>query len=289
MKLIKNALIYDVELPKISDIEEKLAQMPHQALAKTEYSRTSFTSPIHGEALAMRIAGGYAIAQRVDTKIIKSTAVNTEVNRLASEIEEKTGRKVNRKEREGIKEEVISDLLPHAQIDAKITTAFYMESKKKLIVNAGSHAVAESFLSSLRSALGQLKAIPDTIPESTLVPGITQRISLCTDIDTDHHLLPFTTDNYFKLSREDGSVTVSTGYIEEQVRSLIEDGFLVETAALTYGDMKFRLTKDSALKQISFENADDEFDDESERWAHCASVQSSLVIDALSSLHDVFG
>lgn len=91
-------------------------------------------------------------------KAIDAAAVNCEVERKVKKIKAEEGREVGRKEKGGIKDEIIQRLLPNAPVKQKNVQAFLTSDGYILIDATGKQA--EEFLEHLRDALGSLPCRP---------------------------------------------------------------------------------------------------------------------------------
>ncbi|MCU7813600.1 MAG: recombination-associated protein RdgC [Candidatus Thiodiazotropha sp. (ex Notomyrtea botanica)] len=114
----------------------------------------------HGESLVHEMIGCQVICARQEEKLLPSAVVNEIVDEKTALIESETGRKVARKERTELKEDIFHQLLPKAF--SRFSTQYAMIDKQQgwILVDASSANKAEALISLLRDTLGSLPAKP---------------------------------------------------------------------------------------------------------------------------------
>lgn len=111
------------------------------------------------------------VSARRETKILPSSVINLYLNEKIADIEAKEDRKVRRKEKLSMKDDVIFDLLPRAFSRYQNTYAYFDLSKGLLIIDASSAQNAEDLCNLLRESLGSLAiklAITETAPAAVM-------------------------------------------------------------------------------------------------------------------------
>lgn len=121
-----------------------------------------------GTLLTHASGGCILICAKREERILPSTVVREEVEERALEIEDREGRKVRRKERLDLKDNVIQELMPRAFTRSSLHYAYLDTRDGWLVVDAGSPKRAEDLVSLLREALGTLPARP---PEVVIAPS----------------------------------------------------------------------------------------------------------------------
>lgn len=173
----KNVLVYrltqDIAL-NADTLGEALASKPAREPASQEISTYGFVAPfgkgedaplVHVNAEYMLIA-----SRRVD-KMLPGSVVRDALKAKVEAIEEEQLRKVYKKERDQLKDEVIQALLPHAFPRARNTYALLMPKQGLIVINCSSHRTAEDLLSTLREVIGSLPVRPVSVkiaPAATL-------------------------------------------------------------------------------------------------------------------------
>lgn len=138
----------------------------HREPATQELATYGFINPIvqHGTALvetAPAPAGEYLLIAAMKTeRILPGSVIRDELKKKVTEIEEVQLRKVYKKERDQIKDEIIQAFLPRAFLRSKATYALIMPAAGLILVDTGSAREAEDLLSTLREVLGSLPVRP---------------------------------------------------------------------------------------------------------------------------------
>lgn len=164
--MIKNALIYLSESEEIKKLNaESLSGVlkdhlcgkcgPHDPIVD------GFTAPVEGSELAIDVGDGFiAVMYQRNERLLPDKVVNQEVRERVKKVEEKENRRVSRKERAGIKDDVVFELLPKAFTVTSTNLAVIDTKENRLIIAAGSASRAEDVVSALRNALGSLPVSP---------------------------------------------------------------------------------------------------------------------------------
>lgn len=151
-------------------LQSKLEEHAFSPCKSQELSRYGWVSPCHltEELLAHQVHGMFMIAARKEEKILPGAVIKEAVSEKVSVIEQEQARKVYKKERDQLKDEVVLDLLPRAFSKFQQTTALIAPEQGWIAVDASSHKRAEELLSHLRGTLGSL---PLTLPDVNQSPS----------------------------------------------------------------------------------------------------------------------
>jgi len=144
------------------ELEDKLKQVAFRPCGSHEEFTFGWTSPIgkSSEQLVHSSNGFMMICGKKEERVLPSSVVNEMVQKEIDEKEESQGRKLSKKERTALKDEVIFELLPRAFTFQSKIYAYIDPNGGWLIVDSSSANKAEDLLSSLRQTLGSLPAIP---------------------------------------------------------------------------------------------------------------------------------
>lgn len=159
----KNALPYRLtEETDFSNLDEKLKTKLCPPCDSSRFSSYGFTVPYSGiDAPLTRQVNGYIlIATKKEERMLPTSVIKKEVDSRVGLIEQRDSRKVFRKEREQIKDDVIACLLPQAFIKEHYTHAIINPMDGLIIVDAPSSSKAETMLSLLREVLETLPIKP---------------------------------------------------------------------------------------------------------------------------------
>lgn len=173
----KSALLYRItgEI-NWQGLAEALQSKPHREPASQEVNTYGFIAPFNAGAespLIQTYASGKFTAKLIAAKkterILPSSVVRDELKARVDAIEAAQLRKVYKKERDQIKDDIVQEFLPRAFTRSKVTFALLMDDM--IIVDASSFNAAEDLLSTLRECLGSLPVRPMSAklsPSSTM-------------------------------------------------------------------------------------------------------------------------
>lgn len=124
--------------------------------------RYGWVSPLgrHGSELVHVTNSYIMICAQKQEKILPGAVINEQLEEKVIAISEAEARKVGRKERQELKDEIIFSLLPKAFTRSSLDFAYIAPQDDLIVVNASSAKRAEDLLSALREALGSLRTLP---------------------------------------------------------------------------------------------------------------------------------
>ena len=155
-----------------TDLEPKLAELAFRPCGAHEESSFGWTAPVGkpGAPLVHSSNGFLMLCGKKEERVLPSQVVNEMVQEKIQDTEEKQGRKLGKKERATIKDELVFELLPKAFTFSRKIYAYIDPKGGFVIVDAASAKSAEDVLSLLRESIGSLPAIPlNTINKPTAV------------------------------------------------------------------------------------------------------------------------
>lgn len=167
-----NLMIYRITQEMEFDIEAVEAALqtkPAREPGSQEMATYGFVAPFgKGEhsPLVHDSFGFQLIATRHIEKILPGNVIRDELKLRIEKIEEEQARKVYKKERDQLKDELIQALLPRAFTRRKVTFAAFDRKAGLIIVNTASARTAEDLLSTLREAVGTLPVRPVAVKQS---------------------------------------------------------------------------------------------------------------------------
>jgi len=185
-----------------------------------------------------------------EDKVLPAGVIRDFVELKVQEIEEKELRKIGRKEKLALKEQITDDLLPRAFVRTHRTTAYLDCRRGWMMVDSGTASKAEALLSKLREAL---PPFPAALPRTKLAPHTAMTDWLAAgeapygfELDADCEL---------KDGSENGAVIRCTrmDLTAEEIRQHIATGKLVTRIGLIWQEkIRFQLTDALQLKRIQF-------------------------------------
>ncbi|NMT63559.1 recombination-associated protein RdgC [Marinobacter orientalis] len=234
-------------------LEEQLQADAFKPCGPQETSRQGWVSPMgkHSDLLVHSAGGYHLIALRKEEKLLPSSVVKELVDEKAEMIETEQHRKVRRKEKDELKDEVMLEMLPRAFSKNRRCYAYLAPADGVLVVDAGSAKQAEDLASALRKSLGSLPVRPPAVeqaPAFTFTGWLNESIDLPASIELG-------TECELKDSSEDGGVVRCKG-LElqgDEIRSHLDAGMQVTKLSVTWDDnLSFVLDEELGIRRLKF-------------------------------------
>lgn len=210
-----------------------------------------FISPLQQEdaPLVYAAEGCYLLCLKLQEKILPATVLREQVDERVAEITQKEDRKVYKKERQQIKDDLYQELLARALCKSSLMYAYIDTKQQLLIINSSSQTKAELFCSFLRKTLGSLKTI---VPEYQN-PSVTLTHWLADPDDAT----PFAVGDFCLLQHpDDPAATIrckAQDITTPTIQALLEDGNSVTQLGLEWEDqLTFVLTDDLGIQKITY-------------------------------------
>lgn len=251
----KNLLIYRFVRPletPIEKFEEHLSQSSFSPCGSQDISKFGWTPPLGklGDAFCHIAGDDILLCAKKEEKVIPASAINDEIAKRAEVFEQEHGRPLNKKEKEGLKEDITMQFLPRAFSRHSQTFAWLAPKEGLLVVDASSKKKAEDLLSMLRKSLGSLPVVPVSLKETA-------------DITMTQWLLESNVAQGFELGEEvelqsaleHGGIIKAKeqDLLSDEIRQHLESDKMVTQLALTWSDaISFVLTDELALKKVKF-------------------------------------
>lgn len=235
-------------------LETALATRPARPCPSQELSSYGFIPPIGKSEHANLVhAGGdfLLLATRKEERILPSSVIRERLQEKVEEIEAQQMRKVYKKEREQLKEELLHSLMPHAFIRKTLTYAAIAPKLGLILVDTASTKKAEDLLSTLREALGSLPVRPLTLktaPSATLTQWLKQQ--------PDNPSIKVLDECELQDSHEDGgSIRCKRQDLgSEEILQHLNTGKRVTQLSLAWQDkLSFVLDDKMSIKRLRFE------------------------------------
>src|SRR5699024_6645954 len=151
-----------------AQLEQRLADALCPACGAQTLSTEGFAPPLksHG-AMTYNVAGVVLAMHQEVSRLLPGPVVAEAVDARVEAIAGEQGRKVGRKERGDIKDQVIFELLPRAFTRSRHTAVLIDLNASRVWVDCASDSRAEQVISALREALG-------TLPVAPVAPAVTR-------------------------------------------------------------------------------------------------------------------
>tara|TARA_B110000503_G_scaffold1730_1_gene2321 strand:+ start:9599 stop:10504 length:906 start_codon:yes stop_codon:yes gene_type:complete len=269
-------------------LTEKLDPRSFVPCAKSQASTFGWVPPLGEEssALVHAATGRILLKLKREEKLLPSTVVREQLDQKVADIESEQGRKVYRKERLDLKDEIVQDCLPRAFSRSTYVYAYIDLKANWIFVDAASATRAEELLGLLRECVGSFPAV---LPQVNNAPAAVMTAWL------SHQNLP----DDFELGQEcelrdpgdEGGVVRCRGVdlLSEEVETHLNAGKQVARLALNWDErLSLLLAEDLCLRRLKFadelmtENEDIPEADQAARL----DADFALMADAITGLQE---
>lgn len=233
-------------------LDEQLAQRPFEPCGKTVPLSMGWTAPLGdaAESLVHAANGCFLICIKREERLLPGPVVKELLEEKVATIEEAESRKVYRKERLNLKDEIVQDCLPRAFTRSGRMFAFIDTRNNWIFVDAASAARAEELLNLLRDCIG---SFPVLLPQVNNAPSAVMTGWLA------HQNLPEdfelgTECELRELGEEGGVVRVKgVDLLSEEVEVHLNVGKQVAKMALHWDErLSLVLAEDLCLRRLKF-------------------------------------
>lgn len=278
-----------------AELEQKLEQMAFRPCGNHEEFSFGWTAPLgNTSAQLVHTANGFMmLCGKKEEKVLPAAVVNEMLQEKILEEEDRQGRKLAKKERTAIKDELIFELLPRAFSFSRKTYAYIDPKGGWLIVDAASAKKAEDLLSNLRKCLGSLPAVPPNTVEKPVFTMTQWLINHQTPAD-------ITIENECELRspEEEGGIIRCKRHdlTLPEIKNHLDTGKEAIKLAITWNDrLSFVIDEHLSIKRLRFldliqdQVADIETHDEAEQFDVDFSIMSLELANFLPRLMELFG
>ncbi|AHK11795.1 RgdC-like exonuclease [Shewanella sp. phage 3/49] len=295
-KMIKNIIAYTFNKPfstSQADLELALSDLEFSPCGSQDVSKFGFTSALgnKGGWLAHEYNGRFMVCATKESKILPSQVIKSELDSKVSAIELAEDRKVTKKEKDSLKDEIITTLLPRAFTKQSQTRALILPELNMVLVDSSSSSKAEELLALLRKALGSLPVVclqfNKPVSEVLTKWVSTSEAGNCFEMLNEAELVGDDKD-IAKFKNQD--------LTEQEVIDHVLQGKSVNKLALKFTDsIEFIMQSDNSIKRIKFSEefmaANDDIgnDDELSRLDADFILITNGIIELMIALSNSFG
>lgn len=276
-------------------LEEKLAQHAFQPGPNFDRSRTGWVSPLgkEGETLTHVVGDYIMFCARKDEKLLPASVVNDALAEKVEEIEQKQARKLARKEKLQLKDDVIATLLPRAFTGTRRTYAYLAPKDNLLIVNTSSASVAEEITVSLRDSLDSL---PVVLPSAQHAPSDVMTRWLQQQKASENFVINQDCELFNPL--EDSNVIRCKGQdlYSQEITTHLDAGKQVKKLGLVWNDtLSCVVAADLAITRLKFEDmileraGEGDAESEAQQFDQDFAIMSLEISKFMESLAAAFG
>lgn len=175
----KNLLVYKAKdgfLITEEDLKRSLNDFAFVDCGPSDKAKTGWLSPFSTEQMYhCHGTQDFLLKYCKQERKINASAFNQMLTRTVSAMEEEDGRPLNKRQKDQIRDELLSDILPNALPVNDYINLFIIESGKYIAIDSANHNKAETVLALLRKSLGSLPVIPllgDTPAETVITEWV---------------------------------------------------------------------------------------------------------------------
>lgn len=278
-----------------AELEQKLDAMRFRPCGSHEKFSFGWTPPLGQSAQQLvHAANGFLmICANKEEKVLPAAVVNELLQERIQETETQQARRLPKKERDALKDELLFELLPRAFSFSRQTYAYIDPKGGWLIVDAASSKKAEDLASLLRKYLGSLPVTP---------PLTRQRpVDVMTDwLNTGQAPKDISIENECELRspEEDGGLIrcKRQDLSAPEIKNHLDTGKQVIKLAVSWADrLSFIVDENLAIKRLAFldliqdQLAGIETDDRAEQFDAEFSIMSLELANFLPRLLELFG
>ncbi len=275
-KWFKNLQLFHFQQPltiTVEELQQKLATTPFYPCGPHERSSQGWIAPFAESESSLVYQSSQCIlfTLRRQEKLLPTTTVRDAVTAKVSQIETVQSRKVGKREKNEIKEQVIYELLSRAFTQNTDISAYIDLTHQWLVVDISSRKKAEELVSFLRVSLETLPVAPLVVqppPLETMTAWLKQR----------RPPKSFTFGEDCKLITDDGeSVTCKQlDLLSTEVQEHLKAGKSVQQLALQWNErVAFVLDHELTIRRIKL------LDIIQEQYEHLNDAQSNFSIMTL--------
>lgn len=251
----------------VEALESQLADYAFMPCSNYEKSCVGWVSPLGNAAPAdaeeehapmlTHTVGDYIMlcAQKQD-RLLPASVVRETTEEKVAELEVRQARKIYRKEKREIQDNVFATLLPRAFTRTARTFAYISRSEKLLVVNAASAPKAEEFLNLLRDSLG---SFPVALPATKRAPSDVMTRWLKAGKATDRFEIH---DDCELFNPQDGSNVIrckGQDLVSEEIQVHLEAGKQAKQLAVLWNNrLSCSIAADLSIKWLRFEGMKEE-------------------------------
>lgn len=253
-----------------------------------------WTEPLgdQGQQLVHAANGRFMICLRREDRLLPPAVIREVLEDKVRQIEAEEGRPVGRRERTRLRDEIVVDLLPRAFTRSQLLYAYIDPRKGWILVDSATPNRAEELLSSLREALGSLKATPLSVssdPALSMTRWVEQKLPEGFEAGDECEL---------KEPGEGGAIIRARKLPldSDEIRTPLDAGMLVTRLALTWRErLSCLVCDDLSIKRLRFldlvmeEAADVDSDDQAARFDADFTLMAAELEGFVAELIEVFG
>ncbi len=286
--LFRNLQLYRITRPLSLDaeaLEQRLAAHAARPCGPLEPATYGWAAPLDGgQSLTHAAAGCTLLCARREERLLPAAVVREELDAKVQDIEAEQGRKVGRRERTQLRDELVQTMLPRAFTRSQRTLAYIDIRNGWLVVDAANRNRADELVTLLRDSLDSLPVQPPAVqvaPSTVMTRWLADGSSAPGWTVLDECELQDTDDEAGRIACKRQDLT------SDEIRAHLHAGKQVIRMALDWQErLNFVLHDDLSLRRLRFADVVGEELDrvESDDRAALFDAQFALLTLELSKL-----
>ena len=247
----------------------------------------------HGQTLSHFSQDAILVCAKREEKVLPPAVINEMVQEKVDQLEAQDNRRVSKKEKDEIKENVLHTLLPQAFKKSSLQFAFIDMQNGWVVVNSASFNKAEELLALLRKSLGTLPVVP-AFANYDLPLHLTTWLKEF--VAPEHFAIGL--DAELEEADDSGAQVKLKGHdlSSDEVTTHLANGKIVTKLSLEFAEkVKFLLQNEGSIKRVSYsdtlkeENADIPKEDMAVKLDADFILASQEIIDVVNALTSALG
>lgn len=282
------------------DLKEKMEDKKFQPIHETQSFTYGWTEPAQGIACTDNDEGGIyelfevdgrkyiALCLKTESKVMPPAAIKEAVNKKVDEIEKQQGRKVLRKEKLQIKDDIIAEKLPAALTLTALINGYIDIENGMMVIESSSSSKAEMMLNYMRETVGSFRVIP--IHANTGFSSIMGAWYLSRNDEFMGNVTLGEEIELTNLEVKSQKAKFSGVYDGAMVEKLLQSNYLITKIGLVFRDTTFTLDKELAIKKLKLSMSGDteEVEDMYARWKADFILQADIFGNLLKAAMQSF-
>lgn len=289
--LMKNARFYMLPADfccTVDDLQAALKAKPFVPCGNQDWEAKGWIPPLScaPDLFVIATQDILYVALQVENKVLPAKVLQKELDTRVGEVEQKEARKMGRKEKAALKEQITDELLPKAFTTVNVTRAYIDTKRRMLLVDASVASTAEALISALREAL---PPFPAALPRMEQAPYT----SLTSWLNTGELPEGFELGDECELEvpSEKGALIKAKNHDlqSEEIKLHLEGGKQCFKLGLLWAErMAFVLTHELAFNKIQYLDVlQEEISQQGEDMESLAKAEILMMVNELGSVIDV--
>lgn len=251
----KNLTLYRFNKPfaiETEQLEQALEAFQFHPCSSQDISKFGFSKAFGkiGQSLVHSANQRHLICATKEEKILPSQVIKEALEEKVAHLEDEENRKITKKEKDALKDEITTTLLPRAFSRRSQIHAVILPEQQLLIVDSSSATKAEELLALLRKAIGSLPVVP--VSFATPI-----ELQLTDWLKQGELPVPFYMQDEAELksAADEGGIVrfKQQDLTEEEVLAHLEAGKQVHKLAIQFEQsISFVLQSDAGIRRLKF-------------------------------------